>query len=767
MAIEQTSPSSWLENHRGSLQVDDDLRSLDDPQEQAAFTQTVDAGGGESLGLLDSQLVVQGMHCAACADAVEAALLRQPGVVSAEVNAATRRVKVRWQGDRTQASEWAGAAARMGYRLLPADVALGQTETQKAQRKALWRLFVAGFCAMQVMMYSWPIYVAGPGTMEPDIEALLRWASWWLSLPVVLFASTPFFQSAWRDLRQGRIGMDFPVSVGIAVTFWVSTAATYAPEGPWGEDIWFDSLTMLVFFLLGGRYLEAKARAQTSGALDALMARLPESCERMDALGNWERVSVRRLREGDVVRVQAGQSFPGDGELQSDLATVDEALLTGEALPVERKKGDQVIAGSRNLQGAAQVRINAVGAQTRFAAIVALMERAMHERPRLAVLADRVAAPFLLGVLLLAFAVGLYWWSTDPSRALATAVAVLIVTCPCALSLATPAAMLSTTGMLAKRGVLVQRVQALEALTRVSHVVFDKTGTLTSDVLSLRDVRCRPGARCEEVLQHAADLAQGSAHPISRALVGAVADSAQGSGRAWVHWEEVAGAGIAAEDAEGQSWRLGSAAWCHAPEEAVPTELIQVCISDPAGWLATVSFEETLRSGAKKVVTELQARGLVVQLVSGDQSKAVQNLAQTLGIDAFIAGATPEGKTAHLAQLQQQGHQVLMVGDGLNDAPVLSQANVSVAMGTGAALAQSQADAIVQSAQLSEVSLLVEAAGQTLNVVRQNLIWALGYNAIAVPFAASGWMPPWLAGIGMAASSLVVVLNALRLRRIG
>ena len=560
-----------------------------------------------------------------------------------------------------------------------------------------------------------------------------------------------------------RIGMDTPVSIGVLVTFAVSTAATYDPSGPWGQDIWFDSLTMLVFFLLGGRYLEAKARTRTAGALDALLTRLPESCERQHADGTWQRVSARRLQAGDVVRLQAGQSFPGDGVLLSDAATVDEALLTGEALPVARTRGQALIAGSRNLRGMVTMRVSAMGQTTRFAQIVKLMERAMIEKPRLAVMADRIAGPFLLGVLALAGAVGWYWWGVDPSRALSSAVAVLIVTCPCALSLATPAAMLSATAALARQGVLVQRVQALEALGQVDAVVFDKTGTLTSERPEIIAIVTREGTSAEAALLAAAQLARGSAHPLSHALLAAAPAAVL---QEWSGWEELPGRGVQAQDPQGQTWRLGALAWCGAAMPQDHQQAVHVALADGAGWLATFVFDESLREDAANTVQTMQTLGWQVHMLSGDHAGAVQHVATHLGVDSYQAGITPEGKTQAIEQWQQQGRRVMMVGDGLNDAPVLSQANVSVAMGSGAALAQSQADVIVQSGRLGDLLVLHSVALRTARVVRQNLTWALAYNLVAIPLASAGWMPPWVAGLGMAASSLVVVLNALRLRRL-
>ena len=483
--------------HRGPLTVTDNFIVLDDPVEQQDFTEFSEVDGQP---MAESVLMVQGMYCAACADTVECALQDLPGVHSAQVHAATRRLTVRWDPAQTRMSSLAQIVGDTGYRLLPLQQALSISERLKETRQALWRLFVAGFCAMQVMMYAFPAYVAAPGEIPADINQLLRWASWFLTLPVVFFASGPFYRGAWRDLKLGRIGMDTPVTLGILVTFIVSSAATFDPHGPWGHEVWFDSLTMFVFFLLGGRYLELKARDRTAGALDSLMNRLPELSERQKADGGFETVSVRRLVVGDVVRVQAGQAFPGDGALQSDSATVDEALLTGESHPVTRHRGDAVVAGSFNLAGPVLLQVQRLGRDTRFAQIVALMEKASTEKPRLAVLADRIAAPFLAFVVLAAALAGWYWWQIDHTKALAVAVAVLIVTCPCALSLATPAAMLSAAGALARRGILVRRLQAFETLAGINTVVFDKTGTLTHDRLLLDRVQTREGADHEQAL---------------------------------------------------------------------------------------------------------------------------------------------------------------------------------------------------------------------------------------------------------------------------
>ena len=747
---------NWLGDHRGPLTVTDSFAVLDDPVEQEAFTQRIEQTDGD---VAESVLMVQGMYCAACADTVESALQGLPGVKQAQVHAATRRLTLRWDPSATRMSRLAQAVGERGYRLLPMQQALGISERMRETRQGLWRLFVAGFCMMQVMMYAWPAYVTVPGEIPADIEQLLRWASWVISLPVVFFASGPFFESAWRDLKHGRVGMDTPVTIGILVTFLVSSAATFDPTGPWGAEVWFDSLTMFVFFLLGGRYLEFKARDRTAGALDSLMNRLPEVCER-ESLKGLETVSIRRLVVGDVVRLQAGQAFPADGELLSERATVDEALLTGESRPVNREQGQGVVAGSFNLGGPVRMRVMQVGRDTRFAQIVKLMEQASTGKPRLAILADRIAAPFLVLVLLAAAVAGVYWWQIDHTRALAVAVAVLIVTCPCALSLATPAAMLSSAGALARRGVLVRRLQAFETLAGINAVVFDKTGTLTHDRLVLREVITREGVSREQALALASALAAGSLHPVSRAL------AQQGAGTqriALTEVTEVAGQGMQARLPEGARVRLGSAAFCGASVLDTNDDAPRAHLSDELGWMASFTLEEGMRDDAREAVQALRALGVRTWLLSGDRAAAAEAVGQAVGVDHVIAGATPEQKLLEVTRLQAQGLTLAMVGDGLNDGPVLACADTSFALGQAAPLSQAQSDYVIQGGQVMDVVHTLMQARATLRVVRQNLIWAAAYNVVAVPLALVGWMPPWLAGLGMAGSSLLVIGNAFRL----
>lgn len=761
-------PYTWpLPGQAAAEPAAPDWALLDDPDEWLAFSRPLATQAGAG-GQWESMLAFEGMHCAACAVTIEQILGRIPGVLRVEVSAAAQRGRVVWDEAATRPSRWLQALEGSGYKALPVhDVGAG-ARRQRETRRMLWRLGVAGVCMMQVMMYAWPAYVAAPGTIAPDLEHLLRWAQWVLSLPVMLFSCRPFFAAAWRDLRAGRIGMDLPVALGMAITFAVSSLGTFEPEGPFGHQVYFDSLTMFVFFLLAGRWLELRLRDRAAGALEALMHRLPESAERRDERGAWRRVALRRLRVGDVLRVLPGEAFPADGLVSAGATSVDEALLTGESRPVARAVGDAVVAGSHNLDAAVEMRVAAAGEQTRYARIVALMEQAASSKPHWARLADRVARPFLLFVLLAAALAGAWWWPVDPARALMVAVAVLVVTCPCALSLATPAAMLASAGALARRGVLVRHLQAIEALAQVDTVVFDKTGTLTRDAFVLAQVRLRAGCTREEALALAAALARHSLHPVSRALVAAAALAPPMDTGTVREAREVAGQGVVANigsDSASRTLRLGSEDFCGIKDSAADRSGQGPVshLADDQGWLASFVFEEDLRADATATVGALRRQGVAVHLLSGDDDAAARRIGRLAGIDAAQGGCTPDDKLRRVRALQADGHHAAMVGDGLNDGPVLAAAHASFAFGRAVPLAQARSDFVVLGDALMAIAQAHSQAGRTMRVVRQNLAWALAYNLAALPLAVAGLMPAWAAGLGMAASSLLVVANALRL----
>jgi P-type Cu2+ transporter len=733
------------------------LAALDDPLEWDAFTRWTSTPRGR-VG--ESALQLTGLHCAACAGIIEQLLMSLAGVQAVQVNAAAQRASVRWDPQHTRPAAWVAALRRQGYDAAP-DVAASTREMrQREQTQALWRLFVAAFCAMQVMMFAAPAYFAEAGDLSAEMRRLLNWGSWVLTLPVVMFSAQPFFTGAWRAMRQRRIGMDVPVALAIAIMLGAGTAATFDPGGVFGHEVYFDSLTMFVALLLCARWFEMRVRHSSATALEGALARLPDVALRQED-GRWCEVSVRRLRPGDVLRVPVGAAFAADGQLTLGATVVDEALLTGESMPVAKAVGSEVVAGTLNRGAPVEMRVQRCGADTRLHGIHELMRQAQSERPDAARLADRWAGPFLWAVLALSALAGGVWHvlRPDTSHALTAAVAVLIVTCPCALSLAAPTTLLAAARALARRGVIVQRLASLEALARADHVVFDKTGTLTQGRPTLAavhggstDIGPQEGAAL------AASLAQWSSHPLSQALV---VGATRAAGPSWRDVQELPGLGLSASDAQGQCWRLGSAAFVGVPHQGTDAPGA-VWLTRGDDIVASFSFNDPLREDAQACVLTLQARGIKVALLSGDQAPRVAALAAQLHIAQPVAAATPAQKLAYVAALQASGHTVVMVGDGINDAPVLARADVALAMGQGALVSRVQADAVIVSNRLADIDHAQTIARRAMQLVRQNMVWAVAYNGACIPLALLGWLPPWLAGLGMALSSLVVVGNALR-----
>ena len=764
-ALKSAAPE-LTQDHRDTAQQR--LVLLDAPEEWAAFSLPEKT----ESGCWRSSVVFEGMHCAACAITLEDALRAVPGVQSVQISGASHRGQIVWSPELTRPSEWMRSVERHGYKALPANDAHAHARRREEARRMVWRWAVAALCMMQVMMYATPTYLTQPGEISDEAVHLLRWASWVLSLPVMLFSCTPFLSNAWRDLRERQISMDLPVALGMVVTFVVSTLGTFEPQGPFGVEVFFDSFTMFVFFLLTGRWLELRMRDRTAGALEAVLNRLPDSVRKRQTDGTWALMSIRRLQVGDVIEVLPGEAFAGDGLVLLGQTQVDEALLTGESRPLARSVGDRVIAGSFNLSGTLQVQIEQIGAATRYAQIVALMESASVSKPAMALLVDRWAKPFLVAVMLASLASAIYWWPSDPAHAVMVAVAVLIVTCPCALSLATPAAMLATAGALARSGVLVRRLSALQNLAFIDTVIFDKTGTLTRDAFEVACIHTREGVSEAQALDWAGSLARHSLHPVSRALWSEARRRAEAAGRlhalealAAHEVNELAGQGVQGvltQSGQGsQALRLGSVAFCAAPTRA--GHHLQVSLADTTGWLASFELIEEVRPEASSVVHALNQMGLTLKVLSGDGQSAVTQVARAVGIVDAQGGCSPQHKLQALQALQARGHKVAMVGDGLNDGPVLAGADVSFALGQAVPLAQSKSDFVLMGAQLDVLVSTVLRSRRTLRIVRQNLWWSAAYNATCVPLALMGWLPAWAAGLGMALSSLLVVLNALRL----
>ncbi|MCM2327871.1 MAG: cadmium-translocating P-type ATPase [Lysobacter sp.] len=702
---------------------------------------------------------VEGVSCAACVTRVESALARLPGVEESSLNLASRRVRIRHSPDLPRET-LAAVIARAGYRArVPGrdPRALRRAE----ERRALWRLSVAGLAMMQVMMLAFPSYVDEGGSLEWDQARLLNIASLLLTVPVLLFSSGPIFRAAWHGLAARAPGMDFPVALGIAVSFAASVYGTWA-----GGEVYYDSITMFVFFILCGRYFEARALSGTVDAADSLAQLLPR---RAWKLSGDERVETdpAALVPGDLVSIPAGESAPADASVVSGATEFDESLLTGETYPVQKRAGDKVLAGSINLASPVTTRVDRAPGEATLDLIRRQMERAASQKPRWAILADRIATHFVVVVVLLAALGAVAWYFIDPSKALWVAVATLVVTCPCALSLATPVALTACVNALSRHGVMVTSGRAIEALASATHLVFDKTGTLTTGRMHLRAVEVLGDLDRAACLAMAASLESALSHPIAHALVKARPDGV--AVPAITDIRAVAGAGVEARAGD-RLIRVGSPAFC--AEIAGSGFPSPVDSSEPVAamaalgrWLAAFHFEDALRPESRELVSRARAAGCEVVLLSGDRAPVVDRVGAELGIAHRIAGASPEEKARRVEAMAADGAVVAMIGDGINDAPVLARAQVSIALASGAALAQSQADLVVANPSLLAIGEAIELARRTRRIIRQNIGWSIAYNAVTLPLALGGFLTPWLASLGMSLSSLLVVANALRLLR--
>ena len=708
--------------------------------------------GGDADGA--ASFTVEGIRCAACVWLIERRLHGLPGVLDVSLNVATERLFVRWDPSGCRASNILRTLRAIGYIAYPYDARRHGEQLERARKKLFRQLFVAGLSMMQVMMYAVPVYMADDGTMDAAMTALMHWAAFFLTLPAVLYSAQPFFKGAWRDLRRGTAGMDVPVALGIGAAFAGSLQALVSGNG----DVYFDSVTMFVFLLLGSRYLELGARRKAAGALERLQQGLPPSALRLRGdpqRRDTELVTASSLRVGDLVLVRAGQAAPADGMIVEGGTDVDLALLTGESRTQRRGVGDLVPGGAVNAGDAIVLRVTSTAHDSTLAMLVRLVERAGQGKPALALWADRVAAWFVLGLLVLTVLAYFAWLQVDPNpdKAWQVAIAVLVVSCPCALSLATPTALAAATDRLLRRGVLSVQPHTLETFDRATHVVFDKTGTLTHGRPVLRQTLSVGSLAGFDCLRIAAALEADNPHPLAlgirEAAIGQPGEAARAE-----RTQSVVGQGVEGW-VDGRYYRLGSASWVAGvaggmARAAAPVGTTSVWLGNSEGWLARFDLADGLRADAAEVVRRIRASGKTVILLSGDEQHAAQAVAARLGISTAIGGKLPQEKLAYVRRLQQDGAIVAMVGDGING---------------GAELAQLHADGVLMGDSLAPLADTLDTARRTLAVIRQNLTWATVYNVAAIPAAATGLLNPWLAGIGMAASSAVVVLNALRLRK--
>jgi len=705
-------------------------------------------------GRYELLLQVEGIRCAACAWLIRSQLEAREGIEQVQVDVATGFVRINWQPEKLRLSRIAAILSGIGYRPhlpLAGAESLGR---QQERRDALKRLGVAGLGMMQVMMYAAGLYAGDAMGISEGFERFLQWISLIVTTPVLLYSGRVFYTSAWRSLSHRRVGMDVPVALAISIAFIMSCFNFLSGNG----HVYFDSVVMFIFFLSLGRYAELVIRHRNLQTGLALARLLPEWAELLRD-GEAEQVLATDLRIADQVRVRAGQTFPADGVVIDGETEVDEALLTGESRPVRKHIGDMVIAGSINRAQTVEVEVSKDPDDFTVSVMGRMLLKSQTHRSRYTRLSERYAGWFVAVVLMVAALTATWWLAHDLAMLFPATLAVLVISCPCALSLATPAAVASSSRALLEQGVLLTRSAALEVLGHIDTVVFDKTGTLTSGLPTVVGTVINPerkGCEAQDVLRIAALLEVDSPHPVAKAFAN-VPVKRDAVEHVVNHENGVEGR------VDGSTYRLGNASFTRVNVIDLAGGHSRLWLSDDIGWIARFDLDDGLRDSAVETLAALRSRGLELIILSGDHPHAVASVAERTGISNWHAEQTPKMKMDFLESLQAKGKTVLMVGDGINDAPVLSVANVSMTVSGASELANSTADFILTDMSLKYIDYILLIGDKTRTVIRQNLSWALSYNLFAIPFAAAGLIVPWMAALGMSLSSLLVVLNSGRL----
>ena len=740
--------------------IPEKLKPYDDPSLRGRFTRPYGDDGD-----LEATLRLEKIRCAACVWLSEQHLRRISGVKDVQINYVTQKAIVRFDPEKASLARLLFEIERIGYEAWPFEPSLSVERAKKEKRQLLTRLGVALLGMMQVMMYAWPTYVNADIT--PEFEILLGWTSWALTVPVMVYSAGPIFQAAWRSIQTFRqthlLGMDVPIALALALAFTAGTINLIKGSG----QSYFDSITMFVAFILAARYVELLARQDAQGGAEALAKQLPATCERLvnyPDLQNVEVVPVVNCNPGDVLRVPPGEVVPADGTLIENISALDESLLTGESKPVEKKIGDRIYAGTHNILNPLIMRIDAVGQSTRIAGIASLLDQALLAKPVMVSLAEKWAAYFVAFLLVSAFVSSAVWLYFDPSQAWTVLVSVLVASCPCALSLAVPTAMAAAQGAVTKLGLLIVRGHVLEGLVQATDLVLDKTGTLTMGQPELQEIiHLRTGFRREDALALAIALEAGQRHPLALSLLRAA------------ELENLSPAVLSApvinqlgKGLSSGAYRLGSAVWLGLPQDLSSKEAGQygqVHLADDVGLIATFVFLDSPRAGLKRLLQAAHSKNITVHLISGDDPATVKWWANHVGIKNYQGACTPEEKYEYIERLQNEKRFVWAIGDGVNDAPLLARADISIAVSAGAPLAAAGADAILTASSLEPLAKSLALAEKTKRIIKENLLWALIYNVLAIPAAMLGLVNPWVAGIGMSLSSLAVTLNAWRLRK--
>ena len=702
-----------------------------------------------------TSLSIDGITCAACAWLIEHKLKPVNGVTNVLVNSTTQRAMVSWDNHIIKLSEILQLISQIGYQAAPYQVDEQEKQSKADSRKFLLRLGLAGFATMQVMMFALALYTGYFTDLDVEFRDYFRWVSLIFAAPVVLYSAQPFYFSALRSLLSGKLNMDVSVSIAIGGAFIASCVATIQGTG----EVYFESVSMFTFFLLLGRYFEQTARQKASVSSSNLHKLIPLTAHLFND-GETTEIAAKRLRIGDIILVKPGEVIAADAIIVSGKSSINEAMLTGEQMPIIKQVNDTVYAGTINVEQPLQLNVTALGQDQLVAEIIRLQEFASNNKPAIALVADRLARYFSATILSIALLTYIVWSFISPDDAFWVTLSVLVATCPCALALATPTAVTCATAIFTRLGIITRKAGVFEKLTQINHVVFDKTGTLTCGHLSIGDVIVDTHHTKQQVLALAAAIEQGSLHPIAQAFT-----PYYNNQYLVTDVDHHVGEGISAK-IDGQLIKIGKRDFVTTtPLAAAPQNSQVIYLSINNELVAQIELLDQLRDDSKRTVNALAQNNIALSIASGDNSGHVEYLAQKLGIADVHSGLSPQGKLSLINHLQQT-KQVAMFGDGINDAPVLAGANLSVAMGSGSAIAKNSADLILLGDHLSRFNDAITVGKQAQHIIHQNLLWAFAYNVIILPLAVTGHVAPYIAAIGMSVSSLIVVSNSLRLLRI-
>ena len=704
-----------------------------------------------SDSLREIVLTVENVTCSACAWLIERQLYRLGGMQFCNVNTTTARVTIRWVPEQLKLSDILTEIARVGYKAYPFQADKEETRQVELSKSYLKKLIVAGLVTMQVMMFAFVLYTDVFTALEASYKEYFRIVSLITVAPVVLYSAQPFYSNALKAFVGRKLNMDVPVTIAIVLSYGASAYGTIAGHG----EVYFESVSMFVFFLLTGRYFEQRARKKASELSSNLLKLIPKTATLIEG-DDHTTVPAKKLQPGQRILVKPGEVLPADGRIISGRSSINEAVLTGEQLPLNKGENALVYASTLNIDSPLEIEVTKTAGEQLISEIIRLQDQASQEKPRFATLADKLSQYIVAGVLVLAVASYTYWSVADPDQALWIALAVLVATCPCALSLATPSAYTCAAAAMTEAGLLVRKGDALDNLSRINHVLFDKTGTLTTGQFRILDVRLHGDTDRQQAVLLAASLEKASQHPIAQAFSDYFDDSPPVS-----DIQSVTGAGIQGT-INGNHYSIGNAAFtgCQPRDDEGKLTIHLVAGAQP---IADFILSDEIRPEAAELVATLTAQGIATTMLTGDNSAHAEHIQQQLEIPTLRKGQTPADKLDYIQQRQEQGDIVCMFGDGVNDAPVLAGAHLSVAMGSGTDLAKSSADIVLLNDHLNRMPRAIELAHKTSRIIRQNMAWSLSYNLLAVPFAVSGLLPPYLAAIGMSLSSLIVITNSLRL----